>query len=194
MKKTISLFLLAATASTSFAQVQPQQVPDKPYETPKREESSQQAATKAAREAAKRQAGGEEDVTWEQVMAKPDDIELNYRFAQTQIRQGNLKGAVATLERLLLVDPGLAKVRLLYALVLFRLGDLDGSERELNTLKKGSVPEDLKAQINDYLAQIEKQRRRTHINAALSLGFGYDDNRNAAPSSGQRLFGDVAFP
>jgi len=42
----------------------------------------------------------------------PDNIMLNFRYAQTQIKNNNLLGAAGTLERILLVNPNLSKVRL----------------------------------------------------------------------------------
>src|SRR5262245_18416589 len=132
MKRIFFTLPLIALTGSAFAQLES---PEKQLRF-QREEAAQRDATQAAREAAKRRAGEGEDVTWEQVMARPDDLDLNYRFAQTQVRQGNLKGAAGTLERMLLVNPNLPKIRLFYALVLFRLGDLNESERELRILKK----------------------------------------------------------
>src|SRR5690606_33117951 len=59
-------------------------------------------------EAAERQLPTGPRVTLEQVLAAPDDLELNYRFAQTQIADGDLRGAMSTLERILLTRPELA--------------------------------------------------------------------------------------
>ncbi|MBI3289628.1 MAG: DUF560 domain-containing protein, partial [Elusimicrobia bacterium] len=39
-----------------------------------------------------------------------------------------------------------------------------------------------------YRKMIEGHQRRTHFEARLSLGYGYDDNRNSAASSDQNLF------
>ena len=72
-----------------------------------------------------------EDVTFEQVLADPDNIDLNFRYAETQIRKGDVRGASATLERILLIEPDLPRVRLLYAIVQFRLENLAEAEREL---------------------------------------------------------------
>ena len=64
--------------------------------------------------------GGGPPVTYQQVLADPDNIDLNIRYALTQIRDGNVRGAGATLERILLIRPDLASVRVLFAIVLFR--------------------------------------------------------------------------
>ncbi len=149
-------------------------------------------AEQAAEEAEKRtgmEAGS--DVTYEQVMGHPDDVDLNYRYALSQVRKGNLRSAAATLERILMLNPNRSKIRLIYAVVLFRLDNLDDAERELNTLKSQKMPETLRAELNEYLRQIHQRRRTTHFNALFGAGFDYDDNRNAAPALGQRLFFDT---
>ena len=44
---------------------------------------------------------------------------------RAQIRRGDVRGAGATLERILLMRPDLPRIRLLYAIVLYRLDNLD---------------------------------------------------------------------
>jgi tetratricopeptide (TPR) repeat protein len=128
-------------------------------------------------------------ITWEQVYKNPDNIELNYKYAQQQVAEGDVRGAVATLERILIIDPGLPRVRLFYAVVLYRLGSYAESRRELLQLKDLQMPGSLRAEIDEYLRRIQRKLRRTNISARFSIGVQYDTNRNASPGSGQRLFG-----
>lgn len=179
--------LLVLTIPRSLAQDIPMRVQE-----PELKKKGLSEAEQAAEEAEKR-AGldSEADVTYEQVMEHPDDISLNYRYALSQVRKGNLRSAAATLERILMVDPELPKVRLVYAVVLFRLDNLDDAERELQVLKPQKMPPKLRREIEDYLAQIHHRRRRTHLDILVGAGLDFDDNRNAAPASGQRLFFDT---
>lgn len=126
-------------------------------------------------------------VTYQQILADPDNIELNIRYALTQIRDGNVRGAGATLERILLIRPELATVRVLFAIVLFRLDNLDEAERELRAVRELNMPDDLRAQIDDYLDQIETRRKRTKFVLAVNFSTQYDWNRNASPKSETRL-------
>jgi hypothetical protein len=52
-------------------------------------------------------------VTYADILANPDDIELNLAYAQNQIADGNVLGASATFERILLLKPDHARARLL---------------------------------------------------------------------------------
>jgi len=126
-------------------------------------------------------------VTYQQVLADPDNIDLNFRYALTQIRDGNVRGAGATLERILLIQPDLATVRVLFAIVLFRLDNLDEAERELRAVRDLDLTDDLREQIDSYLDQIQTRRKKTKFTIAVNFSGQYDWNRNAASASGERL-------
>ena len=81
-----------------------------------------------------------EPVSYADVLRDPDNVGLNFRFARQQVRRGDVKGSAATLERILLVNPSLAQVRLFYAVVLFRLENLNESQREFSPDSPGGLP------------------------------------------------------
>lgn len=124
----------------------------------------------------------------DEVLRAPGDVELNERFARAQVRRGDLRGAASTLERVMLLAPERDRTRLVYAAVLFRLQDFNDAERELKLLKSRSLAPDLMEETDRYLKLVARRRRRTHFDARLSFGWGYDTNRNAAPDSDERLF------
>ncbi|MBI5622389.1 MAG: tetratricopeptide repeat protein [Elusimicrobia bacterium] len=145
---------------------------------------------KAAQAAAERKAVEGDRVAFAQVLADPDNIDLNYRYARTQIAAGDVKGAAATLERILMVDPSLHRVRLLYALALYRLDNLNEAKRELDALSALSLPPKLAAELSDLSNLITKRLRSTHVDVMIGAGFDYDSNRSATPGSEQLLFAD----
>ncbi|OQA51267.1 MAG: hypothetical protein BWY44_01157 [Candidatus Omnitrophica bacterium ADurb.Bin292] len=130
-------------------------------------------------------------VTFDDILKDPDNLELNFQFAQQQIANNELLGAAATLERILLVKPNLADVRLLYGVVLYRLNSLDEAKRELDSLQRLQLPRDIEAQVNEYRKRIDARKRRTRFGLRETIGWGYDTNRNAAPSSKFQLAGEV---
>jgi tetratricopeptide (TPR) repeat protein len=142
-----------------------------------------QAATQAVADS--------KEITYEQILEKPDDAELNLAYAKTQVRRGDLKGAAGTLERMLMVNQDLHAVRLFYAVVLFRLDNLAETQRELDTLKKGKASPAVKAEAQTYLKAVKKRQQLTSVSGSLSAGVEYDSNRNAAPISDKRLFMDT---
>lgn len=134
-----------------------------------------------------------ETVTYADVLKNPDDVELNYLYAQAQVARGELRGAAATLERILLVAPDLARVRLLYAVVLFRLDNLSESEREFEAVSRLPMPESLREEVDRYLAEIEVRKRTTRFGASVGMGMQWDSNRNAGPEGDEVLFFDTPF-
>lgn len=165
---------------------------DTESELPRRETQAALTTEKLAGEAREREiveTGGR--ITYEDLLRDPDNVELNFRFAKTQIRGGDVIGAAATLERILLVNANLARVRLLYAVVLFRLDNITEAEREFKALSQFDLPADLRAEIKNYLRAIKRRRSRTHFALRESVGYQIDTNRNAVPSSKKRSFGNV---
>ena len=63
----------------------------------------------------------------------------------------------------------------------------------METLRGASLPAEVKDELARYLAAIAAREKRTHLDGRLSLGLQYDTNRNATPSSGQRLLFDIPF-
>jgi len=160
------------------------QDPDRPIK------AEQKAA--AAEEASKRKDAAASDVTFEQILRSPDDVELNERYALSQIRKGELRGAATTLERVLMVDPTRYRTRLLYGVVLVRLDDIPDAAKELDAvLAVPGLPAAVRDEANDYKKTVASRSRDTHFDARLTLGVGYDDNRNAAPDGDMRLVGGL---
>ncbi|MFA5139693.1 MAG: tetratricopeptide repeat protein [Elusimicrobiota bacterium] len=147
-----------------------------------------QTAVQAADQSATEGAG---DITYEQILADPDNVDLNYRYAKLQVARGEIRDAAGTLERILIKNPGLAQVRLFYAVVLYRLDILPEARKELAALEGQPMPDSLRAEIREYIKRIEKRQRKTGIQTLFGLGFEQNSNANAAPNGGFKLVGDA---
>ena len=152
-----------------------------------------QSIQRGAEEAQDERLAPSQRVSLDQVLADPDNLELNYRFAQTQIADGDLRGAMSTLERILLTRPELARVRLLYAIVLFRLDNTDEAERELKALQGLEMTPGLRAELEQALRDIERRRKTTRYAANLTFGVQFNTNRDAAPDSNKRIAQGFTF-
>lgn len=120
-------------------------------------------------------------VTYDEVLRDPDNVDLNYAFALTQIREGDLLGALSTIERILLKNPALPRVRLLHAVVLYRLNAVAEAERELDTVLKFEMDAGLRRELEYYRSRISRDKQKTKFTAILRAGWHWDSNRNAAP-------------
>ncbi|MGH6891229.1 MAG: tetratricopeptide repeat protein [Dongiaceae bacterium] len=117
------------------------------------------------------------DVTYDQVLENPDDLTLSYRFALKQIEDGDLLGASATLDRLILPAPQEPNNRAPRAIVLYRLGNLREAGDEFEQLLLLDLDPKLKSNIERYAAAVDQQSKRTRVNLLLSLGYQFDSNR-----------------
>lgn len=126
-----------------------------------------------------------ETVTYDQVLSDPDNIELGYRYAISQIRKGDLLGASATLDRLILLAPKEPNIRALRAIVLYRLDNLREAEREFTDLLTLDLDPELRRNIERYAAALARRDQQTRMNLLTSIGYQYDTNRAGAPNSGQ---------
>ncbi len=161
-------------------------------QAPKREQEKQKAVEKAVEFVEQQTPLLEELVTYDQVLADPDNLQLNFRYAKSQVARGDLLGSTATLERILMINPRMAEVHLFYAVVLYRLNNLEEAYRELSLLRKLEIPATIRKQFDDLVGQVERRRRRTKWTTSVTTGFQYDSNRNSAASGKQRFASGVA--
>ncbi|MBI3547837.1 MAG: DUF560 domain-containing protein [Elusimicrobia bacterium] len=183
-------FALAVVSGRAHAQAtqQAEEQSVQKAQEQRRETGAQKQARQAESQARLKSAAEGEDVTYDQILADPDNIDLNFKWARQQVRDGEIKGASSTLERILLIKPSLARARLLYAVVLYRLDNLDEASRQLDTLESVAIADEIRKEAKQYRTLIAGRKRSTHVNALLGFGWGYDTNRNAAPSTGKALF------
>jgi hypothetical protein len=186
------LLLVAALFLAPLALAQSTVQPTEP-ETPARSATQRLIEAEDAERSAREQDlfGTTRIVTFEDVLANPDDIEINIAWARIQIARGDVKGAAGTFERILLINPDLPRVKLLYAIVLYRLDSIDEAERELRAVRQLEMPASLRAEIDRYLDQIALRRKTTRYSLTISVGAQYDWNRNAAPDDNRVLLADL---
>lgn len=128
----------------------------------------------------------------DKLFADPTNIEVNLAYLQQQLAGGNFKGAAATLQRVLLLDPGSKLAKVLYAEVQLKLGNRADARlilRQLLADKSLSIEMRARAQaLSDALEQSEKR-----LSIAGSAGFagGSADNALAVPKGPVVLFNDT---
>lgn len=121
------------------------------------------------------------------VLRAPDDVEFTLAYAQKRSSAGDLVGAAAALERLLLNKPNWHAARLFYAAVLIRLDDLQAAKRELALLKDVQLTPDQQAEVAKYSRLASRQTARTRFSGQASIGFAYDSNAVAALANAVNL-------
>ncbi|MFZ5784738.1 MAG: tetratricopeptide repeat protein [Pseudomonadota bacterium] len=134
------------------------------------------------------------DAAFEETLRQPANLDVLFRFASLASQTGDLEGAVSALERMLLIDPNLPRVRLELGVLYFRLGSYELARTYLEAaLKPSGVPPEVRARAEQYIADLDKRLTRSRFSGELFLGARYQSNANLGPANSQvRLFGQIA--
>ena len=124
-----------------------------------------------------------EEEAFEAVFADPGNILLNFQLASIQLKNGNIKEASGTLERILILLPSNAEAQSLLAAVQLRLGNKPEAERLSNLiLENEAATASQKQEATAIIAQIEADRNAYNFTGFVSIGSGISDN----PEGGSR--------
>ncbi len=109
--------------------------------------------------------------TFEQVMAAPDDPQLNLDYAQDRAAAGDLLEAAAALERVLAVHPEWDRARLFYVSVLYRLDDRQGAGRQLAALNSANLTPVQRDEAEEYRRLIDNGPASARFGGEVSVGY-----------------------
>ena len=113
---------------------------------------------------------------FDQVIAAPDDIHSNLEYAKAQANQGHLLASAAALERILIYHPDAASVRLVYAVVLYRLDDLQDAQLQLKMIENAQLSPFERKEWTKYTRLVSNARGDSHFNGYLAAGIGYESD------------------
>jgi tetratricopeptide (TPR) repeat protein len=136
----------------------------------------------------------EYDDAFQEMLRKPADLDVLFRFATLAAQTGDLEGAISALERMLLINSDLPRVRLELGVLYFRLGSYEVARTYLQSvLKSQSLPADVRAKTEQFLAEVESRQSPSRFTGEVFMGWRYQSNANLGPStSSVRLFGQTA--
>ena len=122
------------------------------------------------------------------------NLDKTFRFAELAIAVGDLEGAVAALERMLIIEPDLPQVRMQLGTLYFQLGSYAMALTYLNAVvAHEEVPEDVKQSAQELITQIDALTSPHRFNGTVVAGVRYQSNANGGPMTQNiRLFGGSA--
>ena len=134
------------------------------------------------------------DAAFQEMLRKPADLDVLFKFATIASQTGDPEGAISALERMLLINPDLPRVRLELGVLYYRLGSYEIARTYLETaLKSQSLPADVRSRAEQFMAEVEKRQSPSRFSGELFLGTRYQSNANLGPAtSAVRLFGQTA--
>lgn len=140
------------------------------------------------------QEGSCEPVSFADVFAAPNDIDLNYCYLIQKIRDQDFKAAIPVVERILLLDPYEAQARVIYASLLYHTDMMSDAKREFEDPRLRRLPKSDEELVMNYLRRIDELGKRAKHSVEISVGGHHDDNRNAAPEDDVILFYGFEYP
>ena len=134
------------------------------------------------------------EVAFQEMLRQPANLDVLFKFAMLASQTGDLEGAISALERMLLIDPALPRVRLELGVLYYRLGSYAVARNYLElALKAPNLPPEVGSRAEKFLAEIGAKASPSHFSGEVFSGLRYQSNANLGPtSSSVRLFGQVA--
>jgi len=135
----------------------------------------------------------EKNITYMQILQKPNDLDLNLKYAQQQGKIGNYKQTIATLERLNMLYPDNVEIKLYLLSVLVQADSPNKALTVIEEIKTSEdlTPEDLEA-VNEIEAEIKERGRPKLWNfyADISLGGIHSENVNSVSKTRLQMSSD----
>jgi len=130
----------------------------------------------------------EKNITYMQILQKPNDLDLNLKYAQQQGKIGNYKQTIATLERLNMLYPDNIEIKLYLLSVLVQA---DSPKKALTIIDEIKINEDLTPEdletVNEVESELKKRGKPKLWNYYADISFGGIHNQNVNSVSKTRL-------
>ena len=135
----------------------------------------------------------EKNITYMQILQKPNDLDLNLKYAQQQGKMGNYKQTISTLERLTMIYPENIEIKLYLLSVLVQV---DSPEKANTIIEEMKLRADLSPEDLETLKEIEEEildREPSLWNISADIGFGlnFTDNINSVSKSRFKMESDA---
>ncbi len=123
----------------------------------------------------------EKNITYMQILQKPNDLDLNLKYAQQQGKMGNFKQTISTLERLTMLYPDNVEIKLYLLSVLVQV---DSPEKANSIIEEMKLRRDLDPEDLETLIEIEEELKDRepglwNITADISMGGVFNNNVNS---------------
>ncbi len=134
------------------------------------------------------------DAAFQEMLAQPANLDVLFKFASLASQTGDLEGAVSSLERMLLINPDLPRVRLELGVLYYRLGSYEVARTYLESaLKSPNLPPEVRNRADQFMAQVVGKEKPSHFSGDLFVGWRYQSNANLGPgTTNVLLFGQIA--
>ena len=112
------------------------------------------------------------------------NLDKTFHFAEIAAQVGDLEGAIAALERMLLLDPNLPTVRMQLGVLYLRLESYGMARAYLSEVQNDSeVPAEVRKEAGSLINQIDAAVSPHKLSGTIMGGVRYQSNANGGPTS-----------
>lgn len=98
--------------------------------------------------------------TFQAMLSDPSDIDVTMRYAKLAVQLGDHEAAIPALERILLFNPSLAKVKQELGVLYYRLNSFEVARSYLqDAINTDGVPREVLDKSREYLKKIDAEAR-----------------------------------
>ena len=133
------------------------------------------------------------NITYMQILQKPNDLDLNLKYAQQQGKIGNYKQTISTLERLIMLYPDNIEIKLYLLSILVQT---DSPEKAINIIEEIKLRKDVSSEDLESVKEIEDELKGRsepkvwNFSADISFGAIHTDNVNNVSKSRTQMSSD----
>lgn len=121
---------------------------------------------------------------FEKMFEKPSDLDVMYAYAETATALGRYDQAISTLERMLIFNPNLPRVRLDLGLLYLRIGSPVAAKAQFQkALETPDVPPAVRERAEGLIADADRAAARSVFFGSVLVGLRDQSNANVGPSS-----------
>ena len=128
------------------------------------------------------------DQAFQEMYKDVGNLDKTFHFAEIAAQVGDLEGAIAALERMLLLDPNLPTVRMQLGVLYLRLESYGMARAYLSEVQNDSkVPAEVREEAGSLINQIDAAVSPHKLSGTIMGGVRYQSNANGGPPAGAKI-------
>ncbi|MEZ5828803.1 MAG: tetratricopeptide repeat protein, partial [Hyphomicrobiales bacterium] len=129
-----------------------------------------------------------------EMLARPNDLDLAFEYAQLSADAGDYEGAISTLERVLIYAPNTPRIQLELGILYYRLGATDVAQSYFQQVYANpNVPPDVRNKVRLYMDQIALASDPPPFSATIFSAIRYETNANFGPGTNSVTLNGIDF-
>jgi len=134
------------------------------------------------------------DALLQQMIARPNDLDLAFEYAKLSSEAGDYEGAISTLERMLIYAPNVPRIQLELGVLYYRLGAYDVARSYFDQVQANpNVPPQARQQVRLYLQQLSLAADPPPFSATIFSGIQWESNANSGPGTQSVTLNGINF-